>query len=68
MRKKSGRKREDYGGSPHGRNLVGPDVDKRSLLQEGGADHQSMVIHPSYELATEAYKRTSYHFNPFAFS
>jgi hypothetical protein len=41
--------------------------DERGLLKEGGADHQPMVTRPSYKLATEANKRTSYHFYPYAF-
>jgi hypothetical protein len=55
-------------GSLHGRNLVESYVDERSLLKEGGADHQPMVTRPSYELAAEADKRTSYHLYPCAFS
>ena len=54
-------------GSLHRYNLVDSYVDERSLLKEGGADHQSLVIRPSYELATETDKRTSYHFHPCAF-
>lgn len=54
-------------GSLHGCNLVDSYVDERSLLKEGSADHQSVVIRPSYKLAAETDKRTSYHFYPCAF-
>lgn len=59
---------EEKEDSLHGRNLVGADVDERGSLKDGGADHQSMVSRPSYELATQADQGTLYHFNPCAFS
>jgi hypothetical protein len=55
-------------GSLHRGNLVGSYVEERSSLQEGGADHQSMVTRPSYQLTADADKRASYHFNPCTFS
>lgn len=54
-------------GSLHGRNFVAAYMDERSLLKEGGADHQPLLRGPSYELPTEADKRTADHFNPRAF-
>jgi hypothetical protein len=42
-------------------------MDERSSLKKRGADHQPMVIRPSYELAAKAGKWTSYYFYPCAF-
>ncbi len=51
----------------YGYDFVGSDVDERGLLNEGGADHQPMMLRPPYELSAEADKGAFYHFDPGAF-
>jgi hypothetical protein len=50
----------------NGHDFVGSYVDERRLLNEGGADHQPVMLRPPYELSAEAGKGTLYHFDPCA--